>query len=390
MTRVLRTRPDINIVTGSPGYRQWWLGATQIGGNVYNNTYISRSKMSDSVGPLDEDGPLYVLKSRVVNDARLSGQFISGTVKDVYINFGMDAGALERLESKFLTWAPAIDWNNLALRARASINPSTPAVDLPVFLAELRDIPKIYQETMRQYILYSSKRGSTGGASANLMVQFGVLPVVDDIIKMFSFAKAVKNREEHLRRLAGGARFSRKLDNYLFDVDMGNTIMWTTRVANIKTLPILLVSGRRKSWFTCRASAVIPDAGEIPSMAWDLTLGLRGLSVKQFYELIPWSWLIDYFTNVGSILAAYRNDIEFTMGPPTIMVMDSLTQAQMTPDAWIHGTSVPAPPPVIDIVRKQRQVVTPNLFKYFRHPYLTLNQVSILASLLVVRHKWIG
>lgn len=73
---------------------------------------------------------------------------------------------------------------------------------------------------------------------------------------------------------------------------------------------------RRESriWFSARFKYYLPFSDEIGKNKWlkRVKLELYGLkpSLELVWELTPWSWLIDYFTNIGEVLDNLSPDLE--------------------------------------------------------------------------------
>lgn len=392
MGRVARTRPLLETVAALPGTRKDYLFGTLVNTVTYVPKLTYKS-MADSIGSIDEDGPLDIISYKL-SDARANGSYVAGSRHDDFASACMETSVLFRVRGNLTGAMPVVDWATYALRARTALNPNTPAVDLPVFLFELRDLPELYKFVVGTYAKWERRlfgrhpvpitavTNAREAAAINLAAQFGIFPMIQDIMKLFDFTALVRKREEYLRSLTNSNRkYTRRLDDYEYNALLSNAIAYATRVntVNISTQGL---KARRQVWFTARASATIPTAGGAP--ARDAALGLGGISASSLYELIPWSWLIDYFTNVGNILAAYRGGIDFTMSPPTIMVKDSIVPTQLTLAGGLTGVSFAQP--VLEFTRRQRKIQSPTPWSTIKVPYLTISQLSILGSLLIARH----
>ncbi len=392
MGRVARTRPLLETVAASPGTRKDYLYGTLVNTTTFVPKLTYKS-MADSVGPIEEDGPLDIISYKI-SDARANGSYVAGTRRDDFSSACMETSVLFRVRGNLSGAMPGVDWATYALRARTALNPNTPAVDLPVFLFELRDLPELYKFVVGTYA--KMQRRMFGGrpvppthvtnpreaAAMNLVAQFGIIPMIQDLVKLFDFTALVKKREEYLRSLTNSNRkYTRRLDDYEYNASIINTICYQTRV-NTVNIAAQAIPARRQVWFTARASATLPTAGDAPARS--AALGLGGISGSSLYELIPWSWLIDYFTNVGNILAAYRGGIPFTMSPPTIMVKDSIVPSKLTLAGGLTGVSFAQPS--LEFTRRQRRIQAPSPWSTLKVPYLTISQLSILGSLLIAHH----
>lgn len=198
------------------------------------------------------------------------------------------------------------DTNSLAVRVAASTNPSKPLVSVPAFIGELKDIPSAVYKRGRQ--------GLSWAATDSLGVRFGILPMVSDVIKLASIAEYTDRLDKNLSNLAkkGGLRRRVKMGSYK------NIEVSEYQRQGVHTTTHWQLSGER--WGVIRwkpdESIRIPVEGTMDrvNLIRGLLTGTSKYNDKYSYlsdawELVPWSWLIDWAGGLGTYLDANRNQL---------------------------------------------------------------------------------
>lgn len=274
----------------------------------------------------------------------------------------------------------------LAAMAVGNANPNRPDVDLPVSILELRELPSLLRDASG--IAHGVVSRVNKSAKANLMAQFGVLPILMDVIALTKFAKSVDARETYLRELsAGKRRFKRKLLVENWQVVVPNLIPFSSVADNQTSTNKATVSAdiTRTFWYTMRASLLdVLSEREIQDLAPQLLLGLNTVTAKQLWELTPWSWLIDWFSATGDILAAYRGGLRWEWSNLNVMYKTDYRMSVSFPNVRAGFTINPLVP-TSHPVSKNRIQPSVSIYPTWRIPYLTGRQWSILSSLLVLR-----
>lgn len=309
------------------------------------------------------------------------------------------------------TTSDAEAWN----RALASTNPSRPDVLLPAFIAELRDLPRMVKYGLevgkflnspefRREVLGHHRfsdwdkdpaalinvlkptpgnliSGSKQLAIANLSIQFGMIPFLGDLAKLASFQSAVNSRRKEIDRLhsGNGLRRTVRLDERQEQIT-GPVIITTTGTsasANVRQ------SRQMRRWATVRwkpsgLNPLPPSDNEIRQMLAGVTLQ----SVASIaWELLPWSWLSDYFGNIGHTLSATNNFLGAT-ARGTVMThrQEQLQFAGGTYSSRLHISSGRR-----KIDWKYRTVHSGVHLPEFGIPLLGNRQLSILGSIYATR-----
>jgi len=161
-----------------------------------------------------------------------------------------------------------------------------------------------------------AEKGANYGST--LGVRFGLLPFVSDVLKMTRLSEAVDKRSLELVRLnnKGGARVKRTLEDITTtqmepaDFVAGRDSEQSGRVITVT---------RSRTWGEARwipdssFQTVIQGGKANRAEIRRILLGIganKNLSGygRDAWNLIPFSWLTDWFTNFGDLLAANQND----------------------------------------------------------------------------------
>lgn len=196
--------------------------------------------------------------------------------------------------------------------------PGKPTADASVFLAELRELPALLKESVQllKQLATSPNKAVRNMSLKNtgsryLAYQFGWAPLVRDLQKFYRTAQNLDKSIARLRKYngqwerrggtlyskggssysSGGASFQPAPDYYSMPPE-GLTYGYTLKEWGCK------------AWFTAMMKYYIPDF-EGASTQSRLKRRLFGLEITPaaVWELVPWSWLVDWFSNVGDVIA---------------------------------------------------------------------------------------
>jgi hypothetical protein len=179
-------------------------------------------------------------------------------------------------------------------------NPSRSVVDVPVFIGELGDLPRLVK------IIGDSAIKTV--ARGNLAFWFGWKPLISDIMKMMNFSDAAMQRYKELKAFYdSGLSRTRDLDSF--------SAMSTHGTHVFESNGALYVAATKHShttqriWGHCKwkPTTLPPKTDQdMINLARRAALGLT-IDPSTAWELIPFSWMIDWFSSVGSFLKAQRN-----------------------------------------------------------------------------------
>lgn len=214
-----------------------------------------------------------------------------------------------------------IDWAGLKTEHGARMNPSTPHVSVPSFIGELDDFPQLLRHIPE--MLHKNGAGwiaKAGGTS--LAVQFGVQPFWRDLNDMLNFQKAAIQRFVWLKALQEGKSIYRRskmprqrqrsIAPRAMAHTLGATVYW-----DVETYEVV------DQWVTSRWGTSALMAGPALSDLTDhelLWFALRlvyGITTYEllaaWWELLPWSWLADWFSNMGSFIGYHNNTLSLSL-----------------------------------------------------------------------------
>lgn len=288
----------------------WSTGQTH---NYSRVTYIKKESLLSSVGhpgpPFKKGGPfamqrhtIVLSKSRNVHLQSAAGSnrflrtdydgvFVPKFTMPSYASIGMPALALDMVAQGTIGWA--------------RFKPGNPTASVGQFVAELRDLPRLPFSRLKHFRDLGSEY---------LNVEFGWKPFLSDLKRMYNTYKHYERQWAYLKRHAGDRGVRR-----------GGTISSTQTVSSTETTgdgsilyPALVtalygpLSQARKTvttsigsniWFSAKYRYYLPA---VPESKWDrrATAALFGYepTPSLLYQVLPWSWLIDWFSSLGAMV----------------------------------------------------------------------------------------
>lgn len=203
-------------------------------------------------------------------------------------------------------------------------NPSRPVVDVPVDVLDvqgrIRDIQGEIGNLLRDpfgrkrygRVRVTPRQFGASFGNAWLQNEFWIQPMVGDIVKLMYLAPDINRRISEINRLFGGKGLRRTVDhgswsNQLHDPSVLVQSSYST--INVRMLTRTFVNCKTHiRWAPQSKCALHPSPDQIRRWAVRATMGLT-IDLSTLWELTPWSWLADWFGNVGSYLVATRNII---------------------------------------------------------------------------------
>jgi hypothetical protein len=263
-------------------------------------------------------------------------------------------------------------YGTYATEAAARTNPSRPYVDLPVSIFELGDAGQLIQNKgkslLKQY------------AGRHLETQFFFKPLISDLFAMTTFYEQVAKRVQEIEKLKGPTGFRKTV--VCDSRSVSKTLNWDPQSVHLN-LPSRSeqVVSRRIIKCHCRWKAT-SDLRKMPSshaaaLVKRACLGLT-IDASTAWELIPFSWLIDWGFNIGAFLKANRNIIPAVLDHTSIIEHTwhradfapmSMGSHQMSGGYWEKETK-----------KRFRQTAVP----VAHFPFLSESQVGIVAALAIL------
>lgn len=362
-------------LTGAQGTYSYWIGPNGPYKRYGGAGYHSKEVTTDVTEPYPYTTPHpFVSTKRMCSPLRINGTYTSGTYKITYSSYN---------PTNVSEWAycPDLDsenWGYWMTKALANLNPYRAVVNVPLFLFELREFPDMLRQLGR---VLSRKTRASDVAGGYLSYSFGWAPLVSDLMKLLDLQKSIADRVRYFERLERGSMLRRDLFNgQLSSVDIGEYYLWpggaekhlTARKRQTESLHV---------WYTARAKLHKPMPGkgarDYRSLSKETALGLT-MNPANFWDAIPWTWLIDYFLNIGDYLEA--QDAKAHVGVQNMSIMAtrkkliSLTGLKTAPGLSATGGE-------LTTLRKSRYVSANPSPRFSTVPFLSDHSMRIMASL---------
>lgn len=348
-------------------------GVTNGGG-----TYVqSRETCSDQTGPGD-NAPFDVDRITIGGGIIDSEQYISENhsyFEDYLCDYCEN-------HSNFAhpSFSGALSNTAAATIAAARTNPSRPYVDVPVNVFELADITRLLQ------IRGKSLLGTAG--RANLAYNFGIAPLVGDLVKLLRFQDQVERRIKEIDKLVGMTGLRRTVSVETYNAD-------ATAVHTVQSQGLLLdKTFNRSSTLTIKAHCRWLPQPDV-SMKWLRTskaqralamkavLGLK-LDFSTAWELVPFSWLADWGSTIGDYLKAKRNIIPAQLIGVTVM-RHTRSSWRTSGSSHTTGNGHKYHFDAVNVVKERKLRQTASVAPVAQFPFLSGKQLGIVASLAVAR-----
>jgi hypothetical protein len=295
---------------------------------IYNSTYFY---MSDHTSKKPwPDNPLTMFKKKVVSSMDINGTrpHASTSWSEVFTNFNPSSWSnVSSIPTQ--TGNNPIDWAYLKTQALANINPNVASIDVGAFLTELREFPKMIHQLGR---VLSRKIRAAEIAGGYLAYHFGWKPLIQDMMKLAKMTEIIDQRIKHLNNLGKGS-VTRSLggDSYPI-VPTTQTILASTRA----NWPAFTGSAsgidERNFWYSAKTRLItkLPDLGQLRKDEFRRAIG-EANSASTLWEILPWSWLVDYLTNFSDFLEAHAGGVQYSVDQICVMAK-STEYRQITPN----------------------------------------------------------
>nr|UJQ85999.1 MAG: putative maturation protein [Leviviridae sp.] len=244
-------------------------------------------------------------------------------------------------------------------------------------------------------------------ANANLSLTFGLYPALQDIITLLNMSDLIDQRVKDLQTMGvtgmftSKTKFDRASDTEVINEDI--TIQLGPANWHLTYLGVKRTQLTR--WgVVCydvepEAAALLNQLNfdQLREYARNSLLGLQDISPASIWEIIPFSWLIDWFIPVQKILEVYGNQLPVKPSKALVMtkrVTDIVVQCIDADETSFGGWDIDLNALRLEGTRTtlERQIVTdplalPDISVNRKIPLLSPRQAGILASLVAQRSK---
>jgi hypothetical protein len=271
----------------------------------------------------------------------------------------------------------------------ARTNPGRPETDVPSFLWEgLRDAPSL--------VLNRGRTVAGAAGSANLQWQFGWKPLLSDLKNLIEFGDKTSKRLARLQRLVKGMlktgayidRVSQQptTEQVNFAVDdtpfagMGPVLVDVTKATEIKRWGTVSYVLKPEA-----AAAFQRYVSEEPQWASiNATYGLYWRNPAALWEVLPWSWLVDWFVPIQDLLEQYQGLVPVEAVAVCVMTQSTTT---VTFGQTYHDELVVRPTTLKRITKERRVLAPDGSLPYIEGagPMIDLRRLGILVSIWAQR-----
>lgn len=206
-------------------------------------------------------------------------------------------------------------------RARNDLRPDLPKFSLFRELVELRDVPGLIRDTreqLSQLIKRAYKPGVSKTAGNYLALQFGYLPIVSAVKSYLDLYRNISNYIQQLIRDDG--KQVRRRRSYIGPEKSQDSLKgvtsWTRTVDDFSMFPgemfvgitptytVIQITEEVRCWAVGTYQYHLPAGPRDLKWANKLAKKLAGFypTASSLYQLVPWTWLLDWFSSIGSFL----------------------------------------------------------------------------------------
>lgn len=314
----------------------------------------------------------------------LSGTYDYNSSRYILCNNFVPSLLQSDLRAHFCPNIPYDSFTNIVART----NPSRPTASLPTFIGELKDLPDMIRHVGRTVLTAGRKGSLSPGKLAGhyLFWEFGMAPMISDIRKLTDFQNNVARRSKELDSLYRHGGLRRKIRGQESSVSQSGTSSPAESSIGLSCGFRYTALSKRKTWYTIRWLPTAPptfhNQKEMRALARNLAYGLNAQALTlTAWELLPWSWLIDWFAGLQDYLQAHLNTVPAK--PVSACAMrQSTTQYSFTPiESTLKGLKGGIRVTKYDT--KERAVLSGSSSSGF--PFLSGKQLSILGALYINR-----
>lgn len=195
--------------------------------------------------------------------------------------------------------------------------PDKPVMRLANAIYELKDIPGMLKQRFNTFDLKNI-------ANFDLAVTFGWLPLWSDCQKLYERSAWLRSKLDQYLRDNGRPVHRRFIAENLGSEDEQPVAEYFPQFPELSPTfvtqcyaggnrSVLSHYSKTKVWFSGEFRFWLPERGNLTEWQWEQWMITRLFSFRatpiNIYRAIPWSWLIDWFGNVGDNLANLDTDV---------------------------------------------------------------------------------
>lgn len=262
--------------------------------------------------PYDEDHPFICVKEGVKSKSLRINGTMPWILNDYEYEF-LDYNPPNRSLYQYRPDITPVNWAYWMTKALANMNPNAPLVDVPLLLFECKDFPAMLKNMGD---ILGKRMSPKAIPEGYLAYSFGWKPLVSDLLSLFDFTEQMRLRILYLKDLEHGGHIRRSLGGGIVQHSItpnGYQIAFSTPSGQPGLSCDVELIERQRVWYTANAKlldALPASASEVEYLTRGILLGLS-VSPQTVWNMIPWSWLVDYMSNIGDFLLANRGGLRF-------------------------------------------------------------------------------
>jgi len=344
-------------------------GSTQSIGGSYP-IIVEQGNVSDTIHEPD-NGPFFVDSWKLVGGT-INGHQPDGTTWTNYIADGYVG------PNQYGHHSPADSPDNLAAATEGAkrTNPSRPYVDLPSEIFQLHEVPDLLRSTGKRFI--------DRAAGLHIKNEFGVQPLITDLMKLLTFKNQVNRRVQELQKLHSNGGLKRTVSVYR-GTNSSGAGTWTVQTNfGFYTVPSRWTTQEEVRvhcrWFP--SATFFPfETNDAPLISQARRAVLGGtIDMATAWELIPWTWLIDWAGSVGDYLIATRNVVGATLASVSVMRHQRTEFSMGQSNVWGSASVSPC-----TVVKETKNRTLSTVFPEAHLPFLNEGQLGIATSLSILK-----
>lgn len=376
------------IGTGSTGTVRRQNGTIYLSGAIVPIAHESNVDITMS-RPYVTDHNLTITKRRIDQPPRINGYY--DQEYPIYYNgarFTCENRMVDQNDYTYCPTYPAPDFDYWKTKALANLNPERPTFDIPLFLWELKDLPRMVQHAgwlLKGINNPHYRHHWQDAGSVYLAYKFGWEALVRDVLSMFDLTAKIAERVNYLKSLETGSRYRRVLSNGIVSVGPGANAS-TSFHSQVRVTCSTELTVKQKVWFSANAKlkdALPADSTQLVTLSRDIVTGMR-LNPERVWDFIPFTWLSDYFLNLGDYIEAHGTLARVTVTRMNIMATTRV-ERKFTPTYVQPGLSCSGG--LYSTTWKRRAAYANPTASVRTTPFITEGQVSIIAALASTRVK---
>lgn len=219
-----------------------------------------------------------------------------------------------------------ISQNNLyALDMVSRSHPFAPVFSIPVAIKEMAELASLFK-------IATDSFGNMIG-SGYLNYRFGWQAFLRDLKTLSEITKSLEYRIRDFNRLLekGHLRRRVKLNHELWETTQTNVATHSAYGVQIRSTlkhTYSLTTWGTLQWGLTDRTAIPVDELAKFNLAWTTIFDIKDLDAQTVWELIPFSWLVDYFINIGDLLGSQY--MRYAIQPYDLCIMRHYTHRTVT------------------------------------------------------------